>query len=593
MLSPSSSFFAIPGRFLCSITGQIMAEPVITADGHTYEREAIEEWLRENDTSPKTGQVLKHKDLTPNWDKISDLGDFLGEYPSLKESSELYLPKTWVRALVCDLKSNASSAVMKWFAKDLRLLIYPLEVDYTAFHLAAEFGSPELVEALWRQLEAHGGLEMVPLSPKEFEGGHLNVLLERALEQQDWLKAVQWLRLGADLEQPDLSGNSLLARCVCRDQMAAVKWLFMQGASLSSCNHEGNSPLHLSVIHHQATIAAFLLEMKADPRLKNNEDQSSLHLAILTQSQSMMIPFVGAEQAALLPYHIALIQEEEPLTLMKTLLDRGNDRANTLANSLDAQGRTPLWIASERGDVAIARWLINNVDVSLEQACGFEQQTALHIAAKRGHLGMVGLLIESGASIESLDLKGNTALHYAAEAGSEVVINCLLEAGAYYKVKNHENQTPMELARQHYHIEIANFIQKKGYGLKYTKKLEAEKLMKEQSERILKLEELCEEQSTRISELTETLWEQSTRHEMEQLAFQHQITSLEQALKERLTMLNEALTELQPKASAPLVFSSPPVFNSQNPFITSSVPAVTTKSRTVVTRKSQKVCPIS
>ena len=34
-----------------------MEEPVVTQDGQTYERHAIEYWLRDHDTSPLTGQV--------------------------------------------------------------------------------------------------------------------------------------------------------------------------------------------------------------------------------------------------------------------------------------------------------------------------------------------------------------------------------------------------------------------------------------------------------------------------------------------------------------------------------------------------------
>lgn len=44
-----------------------MMEPVVAADGHTYEKEAIEQWLVEHDASPVTGQVLMHKALTPNF----------------------------------------------------------------------------------------------------------------------------------------------------------------------------------------------------------------------------------------------------------------------------------------------------------------------------------------------------------------------------------------------------------------------------------------------------------------------------------------------------------------------------------------------
>ena len=41
-------------------------EPVVAADGVTYERAEAERWLAAHDTSPTTGVVLAHKHLTPN-----------------------------------------------------------------------------------------------------------------------------------------------------------------------------------------------------------------------------------------------------------------------------------------------------------------------------------------------------------------------------------------------------------------------------------------------------------------------------------------------------------------------------------------------
>ena len=43
-----------------------MADHVTTADGFTYERTAISEWLRTNDTSPSTGAKLESRSLFPN-----------------------------------------------------------------------------------------------------------------------------------------------------------------------------------------------------------------------------------------------------------------------------------------------------------------------------------------------------------------------------------------------------------------------------------------------------------------------------------------------------------------------------------------------
>jgi hypothetical protein len=56
---------ALPS-FLCKITEELMRDPVSTADGQTYEREAIEEWFEGHDTSPATNLVLENKRLNPN-----------------------------------------------------------------------------------------------------------------------------------------------------------------------------------------------------------------------------------------------------------------------------------------------------------------------------------------------------------------------------------------------------------------------------------------------------------------------------------------------------------------------------------------------
>jgi len=50
----------------CPISGEVMSDPVIAADGYSYERKCIENWMFENDTSPMTDEALKHKDVLAN-----------------------------------------------------------------------------------------------------------------------------------------------------------------------------------------------------------------------------------------------------------------------------------------------------------------------------------------------------------------------------------------------------------------------------------------------------------------------------------------------------------------------------------------------
>ena len=57
---------AVVSSFVCPITQAVMEDPVMTADGHTYERAAIEQWLASHNTSPLTGLPLSTHELVPN-----------------------------------------------------------------------------------------------------------------------------------------------------------------------------------------------------------------------------------------------------------------------------------------------------------------------------------------------------------------------------------------------------------------------------------------------------------------------------------------------------------------------------------------------
>ena len=56
----------IPQEFFCCITCEVMVDPVIAWDGHTYERDPIARWLQEHSTSPMTGETLPDFTLRPN-----------------------------------------------------------------------------------------------------------------------------------------------------------------------------------------------------------------------------------------------------------------------------------------------------------------------------------------------------------------------------------------------------------------------------------------------------------------------------------------------------------------------------------------------
>ena len=58
----------LPNEFLCPITQEMMIDPVILSDGHTYERSAIQTWFDTNPSkrSPMSNEILTNTTLTIN-----------------------------------------------------------------------------------------------------------------------------------------------------------------------------------------------------------------------------------------------------------------------------------------------------------------------------------------------------------------------------------------------------------------------------------------------------------------------------------------------------------------------------------------------
>ena len=64
-----------PPSCVCAITCSVMTDPVVIADGYTYEKSAIEDWLEKSNQSPQTNETLSHKNLLPNRNMKADIAE--------------------------------------------------------------------------------------------------------------------------------------------------------------------------------------------------------------------------------------------------------------------------------------------------------------------------------------------------------------------------------------------------------------------------------------------------------------------------------------------------------------------------------------
>lgn len=88
-LNAGSAAVPIPEAFCCPITQLLMADPVVTCDGHTYERSSITDWLARRTTSPLTGEPLAHTNLIANTMARGLIREFAERHPTVPDCREL------------------------------------------------------------------------------------------------------------------------------------------------------------------------------------------------------------------------------------------------------------------------------------------------------------------------------------------------------------------------------------------------------------------------------------------------------------------------------------------------------------------------
>lgn len=130
------------------------------------------------------------------------------------------------------------------------------------------------------------------------------------------------------------------------------------------------------------------------------------------------------------------------LSAAHSLLAEGSD-----VNKWTSEGLTPLMIASAIGQSQMVDLLLTaGADIlRLEPRMG---ASALHKAAQSGNPDVVRLLLDAGAFIDQQSpVLGNTALMDAVIHRHPSVVRLLLKRGAKTYLRNHWNQTAMELSQ--------------------------------------------------------------------------------------------------------------------------------------------------
>lgn len=99
-----------PESFLCPLTQDIMTDPVISPEGHSFERSAIESWLVTNAISPITRQPLRQADLSPNFALRHAIEEWVTTHQPAPEAAQVTVVSARIAPVKLELQLAATTA---------------------------------------------------------------------------------------------------------------------------------------------------------------------------------------------------------------------------------------------------------------------------------------------------------------------------------------------------------------------------------------------------------------------------------------------------------------------------------------------------
>ncbi|XP_019131388.2 uveal autoantigen with coiled-coil domains and ankyrin repeats protein [Larimichthys crocea] len=131
-----------------------------------------------------------------------------------------------------------------------------------------------------------------------------------------------------------------------------------------------------------------------------------------------------------------------------------------IPTKLDVEGRSAFHLAATRGHLDCLNVILgHNVDVTATDATG---KNALHLSSRNGHSLCVQKLLQHNCPVGNVDLQGRTALHDAVMAGCPSSVKLLCDSGASVNASDFDGRTPLVLATQMCHPRICQLLLERG-----------------------------------------------------------------------------------------------------------------------------------
>ncbi|MCY4509124.1 MAG: ankyrin repeat domain-containing protein, partial [Acidobacteria bacterium] len=278
---------------------------------------------------------------------------------------------------------------------------------------------------------------------------------------------------GADVEARSKGGFTALLIAAREDDPALVGDLVAAGADVNAAAPDGTTPLHVAVVRGHAALAMVLLEHGADPNV-DGSGYTALHWVAGSWHTELTGRLRGIDTDADREWRSLNGLRAGKLALVDALLAHGADPDVRLGRHppqfgfasqrfrVSLLGATPFLLAAMDANVDVMRRLAaagadtraatDEKNTPLMVGAGLGQVPAETRVTGDGAFEAVRLVLELGADVNDLNVRGRSALHGAAHVRSDAIVQLLVDRGALVNVEDDRNITPLMIAEGGGHI---------------------------------------------------------------------------------------------------------------------------------------------
>ncbi|KAM9774909.1 transient receptor potential cation channel subfamily A member 1b [Syngnathus typhle] len=328
----------------------------------------------------------------------------------------------------------------------------------TPLHLACTQGATEVVKMM---LCAHGRVEDII----NLADGACQTPLHKATIFDHVDLAGYLISLGADVNAVDCKGNSPLLLATSNGAWRTVALLLSKGANVNLTDRFGCNFLHLAILQPKGlkNVPEDVLQrssMKALLSCEDNEGCTPLHYAcrlgihdsvrnMLGLSGQVGLACKSKDKKSALHFAAQYGRINTCHRLLETITD------SRLLNEGDERGLTPLHLASRGGHTQVVGLLLRKGALFHSDYKGW---TCLHHAASEGYTQTMDIILSANVKLlDKTDEDGNTALHIAARMGHVAAVMVMVNRGAEFALNKNDTSFLHE-ALQHGKQDVVNAV---------------------------------------------------------------------------------------------------------------------------------------